>query len=143
MANFPSSPGHIMFTYIREQGGAILSDTFLGKVASMPDQPVQCVGFYDWAGGKMEGRIMSTGEQVEKPGLQIRVRAATYPVGWAKANDIAQFCQGIRRVLHACEGHMYMLHNVSRKSPILRLGQDAKTQWGFSINYNLTITLEA
>src|SRR5678816_1809962 len=57
-------------------------------VGYLPDLPDNAICVYDTA-GRLDGRIMRTGEQIEHAGIQTRVRGLNYLAVQAKALAIA------------------------------------------------------
>src|SRR5687768_5759044 len=56
--------------------------------ANLPASPDSAIAVYDTA-GLLQGRIMRTGEQIKKPGIQIRVRGIEYLPTFTKVQEIA------------------------------------------------------
>lgn len=65
-------------------------------ISSLPDDPADAISVYDTTGTE-EGRLMATGQRIEHPGIQIRVRAANYQDGWNRSRAIALFCDRLYR----------------------------------------------
>jgi len=111
-------------------------------VSFLPDVPDIALCVYDTS-GKMDGRIMKTGEQIEHPGIQIMVRGTDHPTTWQKAKDITDSLDQVRRSLVALDSESsYILHNVSRSGAIVPLGvetEGSKRRHLFSINATVTI----
>lgn len=105
---------------------------------SMPDKPDQLIVVYDTT-PKTFGRYMSTGETVEHPGVQIRVRAATYLLGYQKAKSIARFLDAIARSAIAMDdGYVYTIQAASHRG-VIAMGQEEGTRRDhFSINATLS-----
>lgn len=55
-----------------------------------PDRPDDVIRITDPV-GRSFGYLVSTGDMVEYPGIQIMIRSATYESGYRKANEIAIF----------------------------------------------------
>lgn len=110
-------------------------------VGLLTDQPDEAIGVYDTA-GKIDGRIMLTGEQVEHPGVQVMVRSPAYLLAVNKAQEIAgAFDLTKGSVVELESGDIYTLLNISRTGAILPLGmgEDDRRRYHFSINAITTI----
>lgn len=112
-------------------------------VSFLPDLPDSAICVYDTA-GRLDGRIMRTGEQIEHEGVQIRVRGIDYPATWTKANDIALALDAQTQTPVQIEvGEVWTLHNASRSGAVIPLGvdaDDARRRHNFTINMNLTLS---
>ena len=92
--------------------------------------------------GERDGRYQTTGETITHPGVQVRIRAASYPTGWAKAMAIVAHLDQILR--ETVQG--YTLHAVTRAGPPLSLGiepdggSENQRWYAFSANATLTVT---
>jgi len=107
-------------------------------ISFMPEElPDQAICVYDTA-GTSDGRIMSTGEKIEHPGIQIRVRGIDYPVVWAKANEIALALDAQNNVEVETEsGLVFLVQNISRTGAIVPLGLETngpRRRHNFTIN---------
>lgn len=118
---------------------------FVSFLPDTPEAPDEALCIYDTA-GKLDGRIMATGEQVEHPGIQIRVRGKSYPDTWEKVNDIVKALDAVRKVPVAFnETEIYTVHNVSRSGAVIPLGMDEsgnKRLFHFTANMVLTVSVQ-
>lgn len=110
---------------------------FVGYLPDLPEKAVVC---YDTA-GTFDGRIMSSGEKVEHPGIQILVRTQTYVDAFNKVKEIAEALDGQRLTEVVFETTTYVIQNISRTGAVLPLGQmeDDRRRFHFSINAVMTI----
>lgn len=83
--------GHVSLPLIPQAEG--LWPCYVGKIG---DTPAQLLLITDTS-GFLQGRIQSTGKQVEKPGFQILLRTLDYEAGWLKLNEIVLALEGIKR----------------------------------------------
>jgi hypothetical protein len=91
-------------------------------VSFLPDTPDEAICVYDTA-GKLDGRIMSSGEQIEHPGIQIRIRGPAYIDLWNKVSDIADGLASQRRVSVAIDSaQVYFVHNISQTGAVIPMG---------------------
>ena len=92
--------------------------------------------------GVNNGRIMKTGEVIEHPGLQIRVRSRDFETSFKKATEAAdKLSTTIRETVTMNDGSKYLINNVSRFSSILPMGVEPETRLFLcSVNFTATIT---
>jgi len=111
-------------------------------VAYMPEDFDNLIVVYDTT-GELDGRIMSTGEVVEHPGIQIVVRAKDYPTGYDKCLQICKAFEEVKNLPVAISPtETYVVSSITRKSGIISLGideNDRKRRHYFSINFTMTI----
>jgi hypothetical protein len=119
------------------------SGTWPVFVSFLPAEPDNAICIYDTT-GRLGGRLMENGLQIEHSGIQIRVRGDVYPDTWNKANAIAiALDQQIRRSIAISGENSYILHNASRTGSIIPLGldpEDQRRRFHFTINTLLTIS---
>lgn len=138
------SPAELIYQLLIAEGLIETSGTgFRASVSFMPDTPDSFVTVYDTA-GKFDGRIMASGEQVEHPGIQIRVRGIDYPTTWAKANEIAKSLDAQRNsTVSFSSTDRFRLRNVTRTGPILPMGvEEVGERRRFNLTINATLTYE-
>lgn len=73
-----------------ELGLTFATDLFVGF---QPDDPDDCVTVFDSAGAPPD-LTLDPSEVYDRPGVNIRIRNASYPDGWTMANDIKRVLQG-------------------------------------------------
>lgn len=95
-------------------------------VASEPDRPDECVTVYDTA-GRPQGRLQVSGEKPELHGVQVRVRSARPPEGWAKARTIAVALDEsvYAETVTMTGGSSYCVHSVTRTTDVVPLGKES------------------
>ncbi len=110
--------------------------------SNLPESPDTAVAVYDTV-GTPDGRLM-TGERIEHPGIQIRLRTASYPDGWNRAKDIAAVLDAIHNFeVTISVTEKWKLQNVSRTAPIIPLGIETegdRKRHNFSINAIITMS---
>lgn len=120
-----SSPAEIIRQFLidREAGSNPLdAEDWPVFVSFLPSSPDNAICVYDTM-GQLDGRIMTTGEQVTHPGVQIYTRGLNYPAVWDKIQAIASALDLQRASIVATDiNHSYKLQNVSRTSDVLSLG---------------------
>lgn len=133
------SPADIIYHYLI----AGLSSVGDLSVALLRDTPDDTVSIFDTA-GRLDGRIMSTGEVVEHYGIQIQVRGKDYLTTYERARGIAEFLDATKKEVVAIESdEAYTLWNVSRTGAIIPVGietVDDRRRHLFTLNYVLTVT---
>lgn len=110
-------------------------------VSSMPDEPDAVVCTYD-SDGRLDGRLMRTGEVIEHPRVVIQVRSATFTAGWQKMEAIRALIDSVKRREVTVQVATYLVQNISRTSTILALGQEegtTKRREYFSLNVLMTL----
>jgi hypothetical protein len=105
-------------------------------IANAPDNAL-CVYNTD---GRLDGRIMNTGEVVEHPGIEIKIRGTGSGVAYRKAVSLANFLDTICGAPVAIDAKRYILAAITRTTPVLRLGQEEGQQrFLYTINAILTV----
>jgi hypothetical protein len=89
-----------------------------------PDSPDHTLTCYDTAGRDL-GRTVPDQGRTEMPGVQVRVRAGSFAVGWAKANALALALDAVYRQTVVVESTPYLLRHVARTTGVLSLGLDS------------------
>lgn len=111
-------------------------------VSFLPQEPNGALCIYDTS-GKMDGRIMRTGEQIVHPGIQVMVRHANYVTAWNKADALARAFDAVRKTSVALDSeNNYILHNVSRTGDIMHVGAELegdRRRHLFTVNAIVTI----
>jgi len=140
------SPADILRQAIVNSGNASLASLSSDNewpifVGHMPDSPNDVLCVYDTSGNR-NGRIMSTGENIDKPGFQLRVRADDYAEAYSKINEITTYLSTIKMNVVAISGTSYKIHSVTKIGTILSLGQetDSHRRCEFTMNGTLTLT---
>lgn len=143
-----SSPADILCQALCDLGvitrGALGLD-WPGYVGFAPDAPApdNIVSFYNTQGTN-DGRMMRTGEQIDHPGVSIRVRAEDDPTGYNQAKAIQEAVDAIYKRSVTMEDGIYTLQNASRSGQIIGLGQERdRTRQLFTINVLLTLKKES
>lgn len=109
--------------------------------AFLPEVPNNAIAVYDTE-GKRDGRIMRTGEMVEHPGTQVRVRGTDYAGAWQRSQDIATFLDRQNRTTITIAGDgVYLVQSISRVAPVLSVGPEevgSLRRFNFTINSTMT-----
>ena len=108
-------------------------------ISHMQDKPSNAGAIYDTS-GVLEQRQMS-GLVPTHQGIQIRIRATSYEIGYAKIEDIASALDEVFDASVEIDPEEYVLQNVGRSSPIVSLGieEGTKRRYLFTVNFLLTI----
>lgn len=113
-------------------------------VGLLPDTPDKAIAIYDTA-GKLDGRLMTTGKQIEHKGIQIIVRAPEYLDAINKSNEIMDTLDLQNRIDVEMESdRVYLIQNISRSGATLPLGlnEDDRRRYHFSSNALITLNQE-
>ena len=136
-------PADIIRQLLIDLSLADTSDGWEVFVGFFPDEPDKALCVYDTA-GVLDGRIMATGEVIEHPGIQIRVRAKSYTEVWGKITEVVRALDGVNKVsIVFSEEEAYTVHNVSRSGAILPMGLDEvgnRRLHNFAANMTVTIS---
>lgn len=109
-------------------------------VGMLPDEPDEAIAIFDTA-GTLDGRLMATGETIEHPGIQVRVRGFNYAPTKAKIDAIAVAISSQSGSQVELDGDTYVLKNISRRGSVnnLGIGDDDKSRYHFTLNAITTI----
>lgn len=109
-----------------------------------PDTPDNCITIYDTE-GVGRGKTMPDGEVQEAHGIQVRVRAKTHTVGFAKAREIAVTLDPLSmRTVSVPTGNVtnrYRIWSLSRIGDVLAIGKQfpANKRRLFTLNYLVSL----
>ncbi len=142
------SPADVLRWALVQQG--VVTDPTLGTlqtwpayVASEPSAPDDVVTLYDTA-GVLHGREHVSGETQEHHGVQVRVRSADHPSGWAKARAVAQVLDtGLYQSTVTIGPDTYLLHAVTRTTDVIALGVNVPDTRRDLFTINALISLRA
>jgi len=132
---------------------ALTDDGIMDSPSSGGDWPLyvdhlpktkQCAAIRTTA-GISDGRIMKTGEVIDHPGIQVRVKGHTYEDANQKCWAIADYFSKLKyKLVVLSDGFGYTIQAVSRFSPILPLGVEEGTGlYIFSCNFTVTLSQPA
>lgn len=140
------SPARIIAKILQDSGTAAtdqMADWF-PYVSSLPDKPgvvpVRAMAVTDTV-GLTDGRIMATGEYIEHPGIQIRIRGTGYSDTYAKIQEAQAVMDSLmNHTVTFDDGESRTVCSASRTSTLGIMGYDSTgTQYHLSINYKLTL----
>lgn len=106
---------------------------YVGREPAAPDAAMTV---YDTQ-GLDHGRLMVTGEAVGPDGVQVRIRAATYPAGYAKAAAVRSALEAAyqEEVAPAGAAERYLIHCFSRIGDVIPLGRESdSSRYVFTVN---------
>jgi len=111
-------------------------------ISSMPDGDnieTNCGAIYDTA-GVLDGKL-SSGEVIQHPGIQLRIRSDDYETGYAKIEAIALALDDVSWDTIVVGGNTYLLQNISRTTSVVPLGSERgyKRRFVFTVNFLITI----
>jgi len=132
-------PAKILARWLIAQDFFSLAGDWPIYVSSLPASPDLAASIYDLP-GVPDGRIMTTGERIEHPRIQIKLRALTYPVGWTKLKDVEAALNSILRSEIAIVGDQTYSIQSARTGNPFHIGYEPKNRRPlFTINSRLTI----
>ena len=142
-----TSPADILRNFLVTEGlvaevGTDVAVPWQAFVSHLPNVPEDAVCLYDTA-GRLDGRMMDTGEQIEHPGIQLVFRSGDYLALWEKVNAVVLALDRILRQLVAIESGTYVrIHSVSRAGSPNYLGIDEMgDRRRHLVSVNVTVTL--
>lgn len=140
-----SSAAEVLRELLIEQGlGTLptLAQAWPIYVSFLPDEKDNALCIYDVA-GRLDGRLMATGEQIEHKGFQVMVRGTTYTEVWEKVQAVALAFDAIEGSAVAVDSaNAYTLNNVSRSGCPVSLGLEEvgdRRRYVFTINGVVTM----
>jgi len=144
MANLTDTSCLIMQKYLVAQELFTLpsdSDDWPLYVTSLPDNDNNA-GLVVDNQDVIDGRLMSTGENIKHYAISVIVRASDYETGWLKAKSIlTDFC-AVQNITVVVGSNSYQLGAVTKNSGILSLGMEPGTKRRYMFRLNCNITLE-
>lgn len=139
------SPAQIIAKILQESGvgSDVKGEDWFVYVSSLPHGegvPLRALAVTDTI-GRTDGRVMTTGEVIEHPGIQIRVRGLDYDETHAKIREAQSVMDGLlNRVVAFPGGETRIVHAASRSSTLGVMGWDETGQaYHLSINYTVTV----
>ena len=140
----PNSPAEILRQAIIDGGVGSSPSKTCGNpwpvyVGHLPDEPDNAVCIFDTV-GISDGRLMGTGEYIDHPGYQIRVRGSDYQTGYARIKEIKQFLSSLKRTETTISDVTYRIDCATRQGTILSLGQEVGPKRRSEFTTNGTIT---
>lgn len=121
------SPAQIIRQVLIDLGLGSASGAWPVYYSEEPDRPDNVITVYDTQGRDF-GSYQVTGERVEHHGISVRIRAATYAIGWKKARAIAvALDESIHVHSLVLEDAAYCVHATNRTSAVVSLGEEEAT----------------
>jgi hypothetical protein len=114
-------------------------------VSVMPDDrgnetvPDNAAAVFDSPG---TGTRLMSGQQIERFGVQVKVRGIDYTTVWKKLESIATALDGVKNVLVSINSDEYLILNISRRGPIIPMPETKTTKRRFTFVINMLITLK-
>lgn len=97
--------------------------TWQVKMENVPNEPVQLIGIVTTSALK-QGRLMRTGEVIQKPRLEIQIRTQLFKTGKLKSVEIEQAIDSLYKASVTVGGSLYTIQNITRDSGFVSLGTD-------------------
>lgn len=116
-------------------------------ISTLPDGAAianNAIGIFDTQGIQL-GRLLQTGEVIERHGIQVLVRSESYKTAWAKSVALTDHLDAIIHGEVSIDGDTYTIHNASRTSSIIPLHMEdgGSMRYLLSSNYLLTIAFQS
>lgn len=111
-----------------------LDDVWPLHISNMPDGPgvpAEVGVVYDTT-GEPKGRLLTSGKEIERYGVQIRIRSRNYDVGLLMRE--ANLLSTLSRHEVTVDGDTYRIDTFSRTGPVLALPLDQSMRWHFTVN---------
>lgn len=109
-------------------------------VNSMPDTPDMVACCID-TGAEKQGRILRTGEVIQKPAVQIQFRAKTFSDGWSKAKAVEAFLDALYELTVTLDAVNHVIHSVRRHNTVLPIGAEPGGTRRELFTLNILLTL--
>lgn len=102
---------------------------------NMPDTPDNAICAYDTT-GRIQGRIHRTGETIEQPGVQVKVRGTVNRAVCQKIKDVADALDACKRVVVVAPDSTCIMISSFTRNPILNLGNvpGNRVRFAFTVN---------
>lgn len=92
---------------------------------NMPDEPDKAIAIYDQPGGRLEGRLMRSGDVVEHPMVQVTVRGKKHSEASEALPDVWEVLGGVYR-WHFEDGKI--LQCITKSNTMGSLGHEPQTR---------------
>lgn len=141
------SPSRIVAYWLIQKGLAGSLDSgeawpvYMSRMPDAPDRQNECVSIRDTS-GIMDGKYQGDGEQIEHPGIQIRLRSLLYPDGWEKMRKISTELDKVKMDVVNSGGEKNTLVAFRRTSNVIHLGSEVGTNREL-FTFNGTVTVLA
>lgn len=91
--------------------------------------------------GIANGRLMSTGKNIDHPGFQIILRAIDYQEGWKRGVDVVSALETVFRYPITIGENSYVIENITKTTPFSSVGIEpgTKRRHVFTVNYIITL----
>jgi hypothetical protein len=141
-----ASPAQLIAQFLVNQGvgsapaGALAWPISVGFSPDGTGAQDSSITIYDTE-GVGDGRILFTGEEINHPGVQVRVRAQAYGDGWGKMVELTHFLALLFRQTLTVGLYDYLVYNAFQVAPPASLGQEqsAKRRYLSTVNYLISL----
>ena len=138
------SPANILRAYLIDQ--AIVGaenefewPSFISRMPTFEEVGDDAVMFTDTP-GRLLGRILRTGENPERYGVQIRFRSYDSDKCWRKAKSVQDALDTVLYETITIDAVSYVIQDVNRTSSLMPMGYEEETRlYHVSSNYTITI----
>ena len=105
---------------------------------SEPNKPDNCITVIDTT-PRLQGRLQPTGETVEFPGIQVKIRAISHAVGWTKASAVSAGLDAIQLDTITISTSTYLLYAVNKISSAVLGKEQESNRHVFTINAVISV----
>ena len=132
----PDSPAHILRQLALDLGVATAEECYAGY---LPERSGTTFAMFD-VPGLMDGRLHESGETIQHPGVQIRVRADRARTAWQRLEAMLEAFDAVTRRPVTTDAGTWIVLAVTRRSGTFALGPDPEDPRGRH-HYTATVTL--
>ncbi len=104
------------------------ANIFIGE---MPDTPDACICLYEYAGSPPD--LTHDGQEIEKPGLQVKVRNVSWLTGREKMESVLTTLNKTANTTLTATRYLFIRANQSPQC----LGRDASRRWEWVVNFSI------
>jgi hypothetical protein len=136
-----ATPAQALARYLRAEAVAAGSATldWYVTVGSMPNARDNILTVYD-TGGALDGRLHRIGKFVTHPGVNVRIRAVSYPLGWARGQMILAALERMRNSPVIVDAETVLMQAFTLTSDLASMGtEETNLRQHFSLNGTLTL----
>lgn len=102
-------------------------------ITTLPDDPDLAACVYDTE-GVMIARLLASGNELQKFGIQLRMRKRDYQSGFQTMQLAANQISTVKNQDVVLNSHTYRVQSIMQTSPVLSIGQDQKRRDEFTLN---------
>lgn len=144
MSILSDSPATILQKLLVDEAAAAMPPAtpwpcYIGRLPDGSEVEAEILAVFDTE-PRQDGRIMATGERIEHPGFQVRVRANAYNTGHLKLSQVAAILDAVKNQAVSGDSATYTVNAITRVGGVIPIGTDENGREGFTLNATATIT---